>query len=95
MFQKKTALVGIICGFKFSLASARLSSPADEGQRDHNQKYQAEAAAGIITPVGAVGPGRQRPEQQDDKKHEQDKSHADDSNAKSAAPKWGLSLPDF
>jgi hypothetical protein len=51
------------------------SAAVGENYDNQNDQQEAEAAAGVVAPVRAVGPGRKRSEQEQDEQDQQDCSH--------------------
>lgn len=51
------------------------SDAAHQDENDHDDKYEAQTAARIIAPAGAIRPSREQPEKHHDQNDEEDEAH--------------------
>jgi hypothetical protein len=54
---------------------ALMSQTSGKQQNDHDDYDQTQAATGVVTPRTAIGPGRQRTEQQKDQQYDKNRVH--------------------
>ena len=73
------------------MLGATESDPPENQQDDDDQQHQAEAAGGVVAPAGAVGPGWQGTEQQQDENDKQNGTHV--TNPPHMTMRWQRSRP--